>query len=318
MKMPVSNEHMVKMLEDAIIKEKAHWKALDLTEPTCKGGAGVGYEHRSDIVEWLSLVAHKFQFYPEALSLAVSVLDKFLTCMKVQTKYLKCVALACLYIACKITEEDEVVPHIADLVTQSSAYCRADDIVRMERLILNKLAWDVNLATSLHFLQVSHALLLAENFGLLSTVKNITPTIQLNFLTQKLQLCMTSREFCQWSPSLIAVSLISLELEQFRPDWLPLTLSLLKRLKKFSFSELISCREGLSAHLMHLVEQAQEDRRENYSRQHKRTRHHTNMRSKRKMTELPLDQDDIYSSIKNLYSEGGIGGESCTKLEHEE
>lgn len=71
-----------------------------------------------------------------------------------QTKYLKCVALSCLYIACKITEEDEIVPHISDFVTQSSANCSTDDIVRMERLILNKLDWNVYMSTPLHFLQV--------------------------------------------------------------------------------------------------------------------------------------------------------------------
>lgn len=71
-----------------------------------------------------------------------------------QPKYLKCVALSCLYIACKITEEDEVVPHISDLVTQSATNCSTDDIVRMERLILNKLDWNVNMATPLHFLQM--------------------------------------------------------------------------------------------------------------------------------------------------------------------
>lgn len=63
-------------------------------------------------------------------------------------------ALTCLHIAAKVTEEDEVVPHVADLVTQSCANCSTDDIVRMERLILNKLEWNVNLATPLHFLQV--------------------------------------------------------------------------------------------------------------------------------------------------------------------
>ena len=73
---------------------------------------------------------------------------------QVQIKYLKCVALSCLLIACKITEEDECVPHISDFVTQTSANCSTDDLVRMERLILNKLEWNVNLATPLHFLQV--------------------------------------------------------------------------------------------------------------------------------------------------------------------
>lgn len=46
-------------------------------------GSLVTYEHRADIIEWISLVAMKFQFYPEAPSLALSILDKFLSCVKV-------------------------------------------------------------------------------------------------------------------------------------------------------------------------------------------------------------------------------------------
>ncbi|KAF6026424.1 CCNI2 [Bugula neritina] len=55
----------------------------------------------------------------------------------------------------------------------------------------------------------------------------MTASRQLAFLTHKAHMCLASAESCQWSPSMIAVSLISLELEQFRSDWFPLTLSLL-------------------------------------------------------------------------------------------
>jgi len=63
-------------------------------------------------------------------------------------------ALTSLSIAAKITEEDEMVPSVHDLVVLSAARCTSDDVVRMERCILNKLSWDVNLPTSLQFLQI--------------------------------------------------------------------------------------------------------------------------------------------------------------------
>jgi len=59
----------------------------------------------------------------------------------------------------------------------------------------------------------------------------LTPSQQLSILTRKLQSCLMSREACQWPPSAIAVSLLSLELEQFRPDWFQLIVSLLKSTK---------------------------------------------------------------------------------------
>lgn len=76
-----------------------------------------------------------------------------------------------------------------------------------------------------------HALLLMQHPDLLSTVPHVTPGLQLGLLTHKLQLCVTSSDYPQWSPSIIGVSLLSLELEQFRPDWFPLTLFLLKAVK---------------------------------------------------------------------------------------
>lgn len=77
-------------------------------------------------------------------------------------KYLKCVALTCVHIAAKLTEDDEVVPHIVDLVHLSAANCTVADVVRMEMIILDKLEWDVNLPTSLQFLQMVRN----ENTGL--------------------------------------------------------------------------------------------------------------------------------------------------------
>lgn len=72
---------------------------------------------------------------------------------------------------------------------------------------------------------------MTEYPDLLANVGHMTPSRQLAFVTHKLHLCTMSEESCHWSPSIIAVALLSLELEQFRADWFPLTLSLLKFIK---------------------------------------------------------------------------------------
>ena len=78
------------------------------------------------------------------------------------------------------------------------------------------------------FVLQCHAYLMTECPELLSNIQHMTPSRQLALVTHKLQACMKCEEACHWSPSIIAVSLLSLELEQFRADWFPLTLSLLK------------------------------------------------------------------------------------------
>ncbi|KAF6026577.1 CCNI [Bugula neritina] len=80
------------MMGEALHKEKCMWKPLELDGSSTKNGFSVTYEHRADIIQWLSDVSQQFQFYPEALALAVSLLDKFLCSVKVQLRYLKCVA----------------------------------------------------------------------------------------------------------------------------------------------------------------------------------------------------------------------------------
>ncbi|KAF6026569.1 CCNI [Bugula neritina] len=132
----------------------------------------------------------------------------------------------------------------------------------------------------------------------------MTASRQLAFLTHKAHMCLASAESCQWSPSMIAVSLISLELEQFRSDWFPLTLSLLHFIQNLNYSELIGCKEAFSNHLLLSVQNTQQLTAQS-CRQQKRVRHHTTSNSsKRKMVgPSPLEQDDIYASIKGLYGE---------------
>lgn len=51
-----------------------------------------------------------FGFNAETFSLAVNLLDRFLSKMKVQSKYLGCVGLSCFYLAVKSIEEERNFP----------------------------------------------------------------------------------------------------------------------------------------------------------------------------------------------------------------
>lgn len=53
-----------------------------------------------------------------------------------------------------MVEEDEDVPNASDLIKVSGVSCSPSDLLRMERIVLDKLGWNLNPTTPLYFLQV--------------------------------------------------------------------------------------------------------------------------------------------------------------------
>uniref|UniRef100_A0A3Q2DAD9 Cyclin G1 n=1 Tax=Cyprinodon variegatus TaxID=28743 RepID=A0A3Q2DAD9_CYPVA len=98
-----------------------------------------------------------FGFSSETFSLAVSLLDRFLSVMKIQPKHLPCVGLCCFYIAVKSSEDEKNVPLASDLIRISQNRFTVSDMMRMEKIIMEKLYWKVKAPTALHFLRLFHS-----------------------------------------------------------------------------------------------------------------------------------------------------------------
>jgi hypothetical protein len=62
-------------------------------------------------------------------------------------------AVGCLYIAAKCKEEDDTIPITPEFVIDCNASCSANELLRMERLILEKFDWFADFVTSVDFLQ---------------------------------------------------------------------------------------------------------------------------------------------------------------------
>ncbi|XP_028315516.1 cyclin-G1 [Gouania willdenowi] len=160
-----------------------------------------------EVKDLLSLTRF-FGFSSETFSLAVSMLDRFLSVMKIQPKHLSCVGLCCFYIAIKSSEEEKNVPLANDLIRISQNRFTVSDMIRMEKIIMQKLYWKVKAPTALHFLRLFHGHMQehldAESKKILS----------LERLEALLKACHCSFIFTKIKPSLLALALLCFEAEE--------------------------------------------------------------------------------------------------------
>uniref|UniRef100_M3XT94 Cyclin I n=1 Tax=Mustela putorius furo TaxID=9669 RepID=M3XT94_MUSPF len=99
----------------------------------------------------------------------------------------------------------------------------------MERIILDKLNWDLHTATPLDFLHIFHAIAVSTRPQLLFSLPRLSPSQHLAVLTKQLLHCMACNQLLQFKGSMLALAMVSLEMEKLIPDWLPLTIELLQK-----------------------------------------------------------------------------------------
>ncbi|KAJ0003063.1 hypothetical protein NQD34_008212 [Periophthalmus magnuspinnatus] len=154
-----------------------------------------------------------FGFSSETFSLAISVLDRFLSVMKIQPKHLSCVGLCCFYIAVKSSEEEKNVPLATDLIRITQSRFTVSDMMRMEKIIMEKLHWKVKAPTTLRFLRLFYRHLQEQ------LPHESEKTLSIERLEAQLKACHCSFVFTKMKPSLLALALLSFELrEQHDPE----------------------------------------------------------------------------------------------------
>lgn len=302
----VDNKRLMGMLSEALKKEATLWKPLAYKAPLPMTQV-IGPEHRNNAVRWLVQLTRKFHFMPETLAMSVSILDRFLQAVKVKPKHLNCIGVASFYLAAKTIEEDQVIPGTLELVQESQCGCSVAEVLRMERCILDKLGWDLRASTPLEFLQIFHALLMSNYPHLLDAFVHMTSSKQMSVLISKLQVIAMDQRSLLYSPSSVALGLLSLELEQFWPEWFAATITL-QKLVQVEVNEVICCRELLTSILLsgrlpstvHLYAPSKTAVITTISK----------AGAKRKVEEMEEEdqEEDIYDGIKRLYNEEDGGG----------
>lgn len=76
---------------------------------------------------------------------------------QIQPKHLSCVGLCCFYIAVKSAEDEKNVPLASDLIRISQNRFTVSDMIRMEKIIMEKLYWKVKAPTALRFLRLFYS-----------------------------------------------------------------------------------------------------------------------------------------------------------------
>lgn len=279
----------ISLVQQYLRKEQLHWRPSTYASQ----GEEITSVQRNHTVKWLTVLNRYLKFNPETLFLSVTLMDEFLLLVRAQPKYLKCIAISCFYLASKIIEEDEMVPHIKDLIKNCDCIFSVSEITRMEAVILKKLKWDLCRATSLDFLHGFYALLLLNRSLLLPDQTEQRLAALGPLLEAKLQVCLDQAPLAAVRPSTLALALVSLELETWTPNWFVITIAL-QRLVEVENSDVIRCREELAC----IFAKA----RTAVSRKHRHSdSQNAHKPSKRRME--TTDIEDIYDSLKHLYGD---------------
>eukprot|EP00745_Piridium_sociabile_P034557 TRINITY_DN59458_c1_g2_i1.p1 TRINITY_DN59458_c1_g2~~TRINITY_DN59458_c1_g2_i1.p1 ORF type:complete len:338 (+),score=89.02 TRINITY_DN59458_c1_g2_i1:221-1234(+) len=296
----LKDERARQKLAVTLDKERVDWKPI-MPRPAISTQEITDMERDKEAF-WLIQLSHSFDFSPETYALAISIMDRVSTLVKIRPKYLRCVAISCLYIAAKTLEDDEAIPVTLDLVRKSQCGCSVSEILRMELVILSKLDWNPKIVTAIDFLHLIHYLTLRNFPYLLTHLKDVTPSRFLALLTRKLLMLLCHADVARDRPAVVALALFSLELEQLLPrHWLKLNLNVQSVIQADN-GELISCRERL-AWLLDQCGMLGTDYQ-------KKSSAASAVKSKKRKVDDLEASDDIYDGIKRLYDESGFPTEN--------
>ncbi|MED6199103.1 hypothetical protein PIB30_072737 [Stylosanthes scabra] len=167
---------------------------------------------RGILINWLIEVHMKFDLMPETLYLTVTLLDQYLSMVKIKKTDMQLVGLTALLLASKY--EDFWHPRVKDLTSISVESYTRDQMLEMEKLILRKLKFRLNAPTPYVFLLEHMAFFLVD-------------------------LCLVEYETLAFKPSLLCASALYVArcTLQIEPPWTPL----LQKHARYDISEIRGC-----------------------------------------------------------------------------
>jgi len=163
---------------------------------------------RAVLVDWLVEVHRMFKLLPETLFLSVNIIDRYLSLTQISRDNLQLVGITAMLIASKY--EEIYAPEVNDFVYISDGAYTKQQILKMERTLLNTLNFNITHPSSLHFLR-RYSKAAGSDYTLHTLCKYL------------IELVLIDVKFLKYYPSLIAAASVYLgrAMTQRTPLWTP-------------------------------------------------------------------------------------------------
>ncbi|XP_068659776.1 G2/mitotic-specific cyclin S13-7-like isoform X2 [Aristolochia californica] len=153
----------------------------------------INHRMRAVLVDWLIEVHLKFDLMHETLFLAINLVDRYLSRQGVTRKFLQLVGITGMLIACKY--EEIFPPQLSDFIAISAGAYAREDVLKMEKSMLNTLQF--NMSTPTPFVFMRRFLKVAESDNKLEMVSFYL-----------LELCLVDYQTLRFPPSLVSAAAI--------------------------------------------------------------------------------------------------------------
>lgn len=144
-------QHVTEFVHDIV----EHYKKIETkymaTPNYMEKQTDISASMRSILFDWLVDVHHKFKLRQDTLYLTFNIIDRFLCKRLVARERLQLLGIASMLIASKY--EEIYCPEIDCFVQISAGAFKKEEILRMEKVILTTLDFNVTVATNLPFLR---------------------------------------------------------------------------------------------------------------------------------------------------------------------
>ncbi|PPD76183.1 hypothetical protein GOBAR_DD26885 [Gossypium barbadense] len=148
---------------------------------------------RGILIDWLVEVHYKFELMEETLYLTINLIDRFLAVKQIARKKLQLVGVTAMLLACKY--EEVSVPVIEDLVLISDKAYSRQEVLDMEKLMINTLQFNLSVPTPYVFMR-----------RFLKAAQSNKKLELLSFFM--IELCLVEYEMLRFPPSLLAAAAI--------------------------------------------------------------------------------------------------------------
>lgn len=191
--------------------------------------ADINDKMRAILVDWLVDVHIKFKLMPETLFLTVNLIDRFLESKQVTRKHLQLVGVTAMLLASKY--EEIWAPEVRDFVYISDRAYNRDQILHMEKHMLNSLKFNLTVPTIYHFVhRFMKAAGVTENAGLIF------------YSMYLVELSLPDYSMLRFPYSMIAASAVSAACSVYGHDPMP---HALLRISGYSEADLADCIDSL-------------------------------------------------------------------------